>query len=141
MVESDRERLTRDRSLVITLRVLGTLEMLAFVAVVLPRVWIAGTHEYVGLGEFPDARIASYLARSASALYGFYGILLWYLARDVVRHRELIAFIARMAIALGVMLLAIDCLEGMPLWWTLIEGPAFAAAGLAILLVQRRCTS
>lgn len=127
------------RWLAFTLRVLGTLDLLAFAAVVMPGEWIACIHEYVGLGDFPDAPIAAYLARSASALYGFYGLLLWYLAADVLRHRELIAFFARMAIALGVILLAIDWVEGLPLWWRLVEGPAFAAAGVAILLLQRGC--
>ena len=139
MVETETEAARRDRFLVITLRALGTLDMLAFAAVVMPRAWIACTHEYAGLGDFPDAPIASYLARSASALYGFYGILLWYLARDVVLHRQLIVFFARMAVALGAILLTIDLVEGMPLWWTLIEGPAFALAGLSIMLVQRCC--
>lgn len=53
MVESDSKKPTRDRSLVITLRALGAFDMLAFVAVLMPRAWIAFTHESIGLGDFP----------------------------------------------------------------------------------------
>lgn len=125
--------------LVLTLRVLGTIDMLAFVAVVMPRTWIAATHEWAGLGEFPDAVVASYLARSASLLYGFYGVLLWYLAGDVERYWNLITFIARVAMVLGVMLFIIDWIEDMPTWWRVVEGPAFAAAGVLMLAAQRSC--
>ena len=138
MFDSDTQTPARDRCLAITLRALGTIDMLAFVAVVMPRAWIACTHEYAGLGDFPEAPVASYLARSASALYGFYGILLWYLAGDVARYRRLISFFARLAVALGAILLVIDCSERMPLWWTAVEGPSFAAAGILIMVVQGR---
>ena len=33
---------------------------------------------------------------------------------------------------------AIDLAEGMPRWWTLFEGPAFAATGAVVLALQRQ---
>lgn len=129
----------RDRSLVVALRVFGMIDMLAFIAVLMPRAWIVFTHETAGLGEFPDVPVASYLARSASALYGFYGVVLWYIATDVRHYWRLITFFARLAIVLGGVLLTIDLIEQMPLWWTLVEGPMFATAGFVTLRVQRYC--
>jgi len=125
--------------LVFVLRVFAVVDMLAFIAVVMPRAWIVFTHDAAGLGDFPEAPVASYLARSASALYGCYGVVLWYIAGDVQRYWALISFFARLAIGLGSVLLAIDVMEQMPIYWTLVEGPMFATAGLVTLLVQRHC--
>jgi len=61
------------RPLRVALRVLGVTDTLAFIAVVMPTTWIQWGHQWSGLGEFPDAPIAGYLARSASALYALHG--------------------------------------------------------------------
>ena len=64
----ERKQTQRDRLLVFVLRVFAVVDMLAFIAVVMPRAWIVFTHDAAGLGDFPEAPVASYLARSASAL-------------------------------------------------------------------------
>ncbi len=125
-----------DRPLAIVLRVLGGVDMLAFVAVLMPTVWIEFGHQATGLGEFPDAPIASYLARSASALYALHGLMIVYMSFDVRRYWNLIGFLARIAVLHGMVMLGIDLWVGMPVWWTALEGPAFAATGLVVLVTQ-----
>ncbi|MCA9123694.1 MAG: hypothetical protein H6822_15625 [Planctomycetaceae bacterium] len=122
--------------LVVALRCLGGLDMLAFVAVVMPTAWIEWGHRWCGLGEFPDEPIANYLARSASALYALHGLLVLYMSRDPQRYWPLIRFFARLAVAHGVVMFAIDWASEMPLWWTALEGPAFTATGLVVLATQ-----
>ena len=125
----------------IVLRVLGCLDMLAFAVVVMPTAWIAAAHQWSGLGEFPDAPIASYLARSASALYALHGAMVLYMSFDVRRYWSLIRLLASLALLHGVVLLGIDFAVGMPTWWLLLEGPAFAASGVLVLAAQALCKS
>ncbi len=122
--------------LAILLRVLGGTDMLAFIAVLMPASWIEFGHQTTGLGDFPEAPIASYLARSASALYALHGLMIVYMSFDVQRYWHLIGFLARIAVVHGFVMLGIDLAVGMPVWWTALEGPAFAATGLIVLVAQ-----
>jgi len=115
---------------------MGIIDMLAFVAVVMPSTWIQLGHELAGLGEFPAAPIAGYLARSASALYGLHGMIVFYISFRVARYWGLIRFMATLALFHGLVMLAIDLAEGMPIWWTILEGPAFTSTGAGVLLAQ-----
>ena len=124
------------RPLIIALRVLGATDMLAFLAVAMPASWIQSGHQWSGLGDFPDAPIAGYLARSASALYALHGLMVVYMSFDVRRYWPLIRFLAIIAVAHGVVMLGIDLAVGMPAWWSVLEGPAFSATGLIVLLAQ-----
>jgi hypothetical protein len=122
--------------LAVVLRVLGCVDLLALVAVVMPREWMAQGHAWAGLGELPPAPIVGYLARSASFLYALHGAAVVFISFDVARYRPLITFLAAAALVHGAVMLGIDLAEGMPLWWTAVEGPGFAATGVAVLSVQ-----
>ena len=104
----------------------------------MPRQWIAAGHAWAGLGDLPPGPIVGYLARSASALYALHGALIVVMSFDVTRYARLITFLAAAAVVHGGVMLAIDLTEGMPLWWTLFEGPAFAATGAVVLILQRQ---
>jgi hypothetical protein len=124
------------RPLRVALRVLGVTDSLAFIAVVMPATWIEWGHQWSGLGEFPDAPIAEYLARSASALYALHGLMILYISCDVRRYWPLIRFMASIAVVHGAIMFGIDVAAGMPGWWTSFEGPAFTATGLMVLVAQ-----
>lgn len=131
--------LTREQlALVWGLRVLGLVDLLALVAVVMPIAWMSAINELCGLGPFPDSKIAGYLARTTSALYALHGALVLFISADIVRYRPLITFLAAAAVVHGGILLGIDLTVGMPFFWTLLEAPAFAATGVAMLWLQRR---
>ena len=137
MLKRDTDNQTSTRSLVVILRAFGVMDMLAFIAVVMPTAWIETGHQWSGLGAFPDAPIAGYLARSASLMYGLHGGLLFLLATDTARYERLIRWIAAATVFHGGIMLAIDVAQQMPLWWTLVEGPAFSITGATILVAQR----
>ena len=126
------------RGLKLLLRLIGAMCMLAVVAVAMPRRWMAVTHEWLGVGTFPDGPIVEYLARSASALYAMVGGALWVVASDVRRYAGMLRYMALAGIAFGAVLLAVDFSVGLPLHWTLQEGPFVLAASVAILLLQSR---
>lgn len=129
--------MTRQRLLVILLRLAGVFTSMAFLALLLPQDWMASTHEWLGLGAFPRAPVVDYLARSVAALYGFHGVLLLLIARDPVRYRSIVRYVGVMNVVFGMLLVAIDLQAGLPLWWTIAEGPPIAAFGVVVLYLNR----
>ena len=127
-----------ERWLVYLLRFGGVLLGSAVFAILLPDARMAAIHGWLGLGEYPDAPLTSYLARSLSAMYAFHGFLLLVLSTDVRRFRPVLGFVAWATVAFGVVLVAIDFQAPMPLWWRLMEGPwVLLTGGLLVFLVAR----
>ena len=126
---------TRLRLLVFLLRLAGTITVMAFLAMFLPVEWMVSTHRWLGLGEFPRMPVVDYLARSVAALYGFHGALLLLISRDPIKHLTIVRFVACMNVLFGLMIIAIDVHAGMPLLWTLMEGPPIIAFGVVIALL------
>jgi hypothetical protein len=116
----------------LVLRLGGCLLVSAFPTLLLPVDWMAASHEWLGMGEFPRRPVVDYLARSAAALYGFHGILLFIVARDLVRYRPIVSYLVVMNVTLGLMLLAVDLHAGLPAWWTRVEGPSLIILGALI---------
>lgn len=114
------------------LRLSGFVLVTAFLAMLLPVEWMATTHAWLGLGEFPRAPIVDYLTRSVAALYGFHGVLVLLVSTDPVRYRQFVWYLAIMNVAFGLIMLAIDIRAGMPLFWTAAEGPPIIAMGTAL---------
>ncbi len=126
------------RALIVILRVVGVLCCAAIIASVMPRSWITGIHEWLGLGEFPNEPIAEYLARSVSGLYVILGGVTIALSMDVRHYAPIIRFYAIVSMGFGVLLVAIDVTSGMPMYWVLSEGPTAIVLGLVIHVLARR---
>ena len=126
----------RQRLLVGLLRLAGIITASAFLTILLPVEWMASTHSWLGLGEFPRAPVVEYLARSIAALYGFHGVLLLIVSTDPVRYRAIVWFVAAMNVAFGLIVMAIDLHAGMPAWWTLGEGPPIVAFGIVMAFLN-----
>ena len=129
---------TEERLLVLLLRFAGVVLLLAYGAAFLPATWMAVTHRWLGLGDFPDFPIVDYLTRSISILYGIKGGLYLLLSTDVRRFRPVIVYSGWAAICFGLAMIVIDVRAGLPWSWTLGEGPLVALAGAAILILARR---
>ena len=131
------QSLFHHRLLVLLLRFGGVVTTAGFLAVFLPVEWMAATHEWLGLGEFPRAPVVDYLARSIAALYGFHGVLLFIVAHNPVQHRTIVQYVGVMNIVFGLLLTAIDINAGMPAHWTLAEGPPIIGFGAIVLFLSR----
>lgn len=120
------------------LRLAGALLVLAWPFVFLPESWMATSHRALGLGEFPASTLVDYLTRSISVLYGIRGLVYLLLATDVARYLPVIRFFGWMDVVAGVLLIGIDLHAGLPLYWTLSEGPPLIGAAALILYLAKR---
>lgn len=121
------------RGLALVLRAMGCFDVLALLAVIMPREWLDLAHRGAGLGALPEGPIVGYLARSASALYALHGAIVVFISFDVGRYERLIRFMALAALFHGIVILGIDLAEQMPPLWRIAEGPCFSATGAVVL--------
>ncbi|HEX9917977.1 MAG TPA: hypothetical protein VGA87_02355 [Pyrinomonadaceae bacterium] len=119
------------------LRVAGSVEILAFGAVLMPRSWMEASHAWLGLGEMPRGAVLMFMIRQASYVYGMHGVLLWILASDVTRYRPLIRFTIFSFLLAALVFPAIDHTAGLPLYWTVSDAAACAFFGGALLWLDR----
>ena len=124
-------QLTRsERYLQILLRVTALVMLTAIVAVYMPRSWMAYVHERIGLGEFPSAVIAEYLARQTSFLYATLGGLFLLAAADVRRYEHLITYLA-IALIINAITTFLFFMHGLP--WYGLAGDLISAAGFVAI--------
>jgi surface polysaccharide O-acyltransferase-like enzyme len=131
-------RLAPERLLRFLLRYVGTVTMLAFVAVLMPQAWMEATHRLLGMGDLPSAPVVGYLARSLSLFYALLGGLLWMCSFDMHRHRLVLAYVGAAFIFFGIVMCGVDWFQGMPGYWTLCEGPVVILFGILIWLLTAR---
>jgi energy-converting hydrogenase Eha subunit E len=126
-----------DMRLRILLRIVGVLTLMALVGVLMPRSWMASTHEWLGLGELPAAPIVENLARSVSAFYSIFGAVCLVMAADPERYRPLVRFLGVVVALFGVVLIGINLTAGMPLWWTASEAGSTMVFGALMFFLAR----
>ena len=119
------------------LRIAGTVEILAFVAVVMPRSWMEASHVRLGMGEMPSGPLIMFMIRQASYVYGMHGISLWVLASDVTRLRPLIILNGISFLLAAPVFFVIDHTAGMPLYWTIMDTLGCGFFGAALLWLNR----
>jgi hypothetical protein len=120
------------------LRLAGVVTACGFFAIFLPVDWMIATHEWLGLGVFPRSPLVDYLTRSIAALYGFHGCLLLIIASDPIKYRALVWYAAVMNIGFGIILFVVDLHAGMPMFWTMAEGPPIMALGIVVAILNSR---
>ena len=122
----------------ILLQLAGAFEILAFIAVVMPRGWIEISHASLGLGVMPRGPVLMFLIRQASYIYGMHGVSLWVLSFDVKRFRPLVILNGIAYLLAGPIFIAIDYDSGMPLWWTIGDSVSCGVLGAALLWCSLR---
>lgn len=115
------------------LRLTGSIEILSFGAVIMPRSWMESSHIWLGLGEMPGGPIIMFMIRQASYAYGMHGISLWILARDVKRFRPLLILNGISFLLAAPVFFVIDYTAGMPWWWTVVDTLGCGFFGAALL--------
>ncbi|NNE90346.1 MAG: hypothetical protein HKN23_01740 [Verrucomicrobiales bacterium] len=133
--------MTSDRAHFILLwmfRFMAVMSISAVGAVVMPHGWMNSIHQAIGLGEMPESPVVSYLSRSLSAFYMFFGGLVLYVSRDIPRYREFISFWAKCGLVFATITLVIDLTAGLPWWWIISEaGFLFGFFVTVIVLIRK----
>jgi len=130
--------MNRQRMSAFLLRLAGSVELLAFLAVVMPRSWMEIAHTWLGLGEMPNGAIIMFMIRQASYTYGMHGVSLWVIASNVERFRLLIILNAISFLIAAPVFFLIDQTSGMPFWWTLGDTFGCGSFGAALLWLSLR---
>jgi len=128
----------KEKVLVLILRCAGILLMTALIPVVMPFSWMQAIHRWLEMGELPSEPIVGYLTRSLSLFYALHGALILFVSRDIPRSLPVIKFIGILGVAFGVILIFLDIAVGMPVYWTLCEGPFLIPLSIAILWLASR---
>jgi hypothetical protein len=119
------------------LRLAGSFEILAFIAVMMPRSWMEVSHAWLGMGEMANGALIMFMIRQASYTYGMHGISLWVLASDVVRFRPLVTLNGVAYLLASPVFFIIDYSSGVPAWWTLVDSLGCGSFGLSLLVLNR----
>jgi hypothetical protein len=119
------------------LNLVGCVTLLAFAFALMPEPWFAWCADHLGIDPFPEHPLTYYLARNLSALYGYVGVVMLFVARDLVRYHPLIGALGWGTLSFGILQLVIDSQSGLPVWWVLGEGLSTVAGGICILVLSR----
>ena len=125
------------RWLTLVLKTVGLVTMTAFAAAVMPQVWIVNIATWLGFEPFPSAPLTFYLARNLSLMYGFIGMLVWWIATHLQQYRSLVRPFAYATILFGISQAIVDAQAAMPLWWTAMESLSTIFGGIMIALLDR----
>jgi hypothetical protein len=123
------------------LRYVGTVSLLATAFIAVPYTWMDAIHTWLGMGKLPSEPVVGYLARSTSAFYALLGGLLWVISFDLHKNFHILRYLGFAITCFGIMLLTIDYLEGMPLFWLLTEGPFVITMGIIMSFLNYKITS
>jgi hypothetical protein len=127
--------ISKERTLIYLLRITGGVMVIALLFVFCPTSWIDSSHQWLGLGPMPQGPIFQYLARTESALYTFFGLILLFISKDIARYQPLIRFLAWITIPLSIGVTILDAKLHLPLFWTLGEGPSTLLLGAILLFL------
>jgi len=120
------------------LRYMGSVCLLALIAVFMPYHWMNAAHDWLGMGTLPKEPIVGYLTRSLSLVYALLGAFMWMCSFDLPRYRPIILFLGIVFIVFGVGVSIIDIAEGLPTHWKLAEGPIVVFWGVLMTVFAHR---
>lgn len=122
----------------VILWIAGGFEILAFIAVVMPRSWMEAGHAWLGMGRMAESALLMFMIRQASYTYGMHGLTLLVLSTDLKRFRPLLILNGIAFTVAAVVFALIDYSEGMPWFWTVGDALGCGFFGVALLWFNRK---
>ena len=122
------------------IRAVGTVELFAVGAVVMPAEQMRAYYELLGRGEMPPGPVFESVMRQVSFTYFLHGIGMWLIASDVVRYLPFVWLTAAGYLVAGPTFIAVDLCAGMPAFYVASNGGSCLLIGgllVALLLAER----
>ncbi|MBN2139084.1 MAG: hypothetical protein JW720_14850 [Sedimentisphaerales bacterium] len=129
--------MNRQGLLLAVLRVSGIGMLFALFFVFCPFEWMVRINALLALEELVYTPVISYLIRTLSAMYAILGGLLLFVSTDVDRYAKLIRFLGGIGIGAGAGIIVLDAVLGLPIIWTVSEGPMTIGLGAIMLWTCR----
>lgn len=114
---------------------------IAVVPFLMPTSWMAACHQWLGLGDFPEAPIVEYLARMTSGLCALLGLLALVLASNVRHYASIIRLLAISLAILEIINLLYGFSSAMPAWWIWSDAIGAGGFAIAVLYLQQKINS
>ena len=130
-----------EKLLTLVLKGFGIICCLAVVPLLMPTSWMAACHEWLGLGDFPEAPIVEYLARLTSGLCALLGLLALVLATNVRHYAAVIRLLAVSLATLEIINLLYGFSSGLPAWWIWSDAIGAGVFAIAVLYLQQKINS
>lgn len=125
---------TRIRTIAFLLRVIAVSAISSGITFYFPEGWIDSFLAWCGLPEMPHAGIMRYVLRGAGHLQVGIGVVVWFMARDVVRYKSLIVAMLVVFLIAAPAFCLTDAIAGLPWYWCLLDfGCCFFAGGVPLL--------
>ena len=80
----------------------------------------------------------AYLTHSLSAMYTIHGAVVFFVSLDVRRYLPVVKCLAVLAIMFGIGMIVLGVVVGMPMFWTLCEGPFIVVLNAVVLWLAGR---
>jgi hypothetical protein len=107
---------------------------LAIGAVFMPAAWMEEIARVLGVGPLTDNGLVHYLARQTSALYVLHAATIAIIAVQLPKSLPMIVPLGFVTIGFSALMLYIDLVEGMPMYWVIAEPAAIFFGGLTMIL-------
>ena len=132
--------LTRVCWLAILLRVVAISAIFSGISFFFPVAWIDSFLAWCGLEPLPDANLMRYVLRGAGYLQVGIGVVIWVIARDVVRFQPVVIAVLTAFLVGAPAFYWIDAAAGLPRWFCFVDFTCCFLAG-AVPLAFCLCPS
>ena len=128
------------RRLQVWLWIVAAVQMSAIAAVMMPRSWMDQCGDWMGVGGMPAGPLSGYLARLSSAMYVVHGMIVGWVAKSLPKTWGMVGPLVWTTVGLGLMMVWVDLIEGMPWVWGTVEAVALFGSAAITWLLARRAT-
>ncbi|MHB8522248.1 MAG: hypothetical protein ACYDH9_16025 [Limisphaerales bacterium] len=125
---------TRVRTIAFLLRVVAISAILSGMTFYCPQGWIESFLVCCGLPEMPHAALMRYVLLGAGHLQVGIGVVVWFMARDIVRYQPIIITMLVVFLIAAPAFYLTDAMAGLPWYWCLLDFTCCFLAGSVPLL-------
>jgi hypothetical protein len=120
---------TRVRTISFLLRVVAVSAILSGVSFFFPEKWIDSFLAWCGLEQMPHVALMRYVLWGAGHLQIGIGMVVWFIARDVVRYQSVVIVVLAVFLIAAPAFYLTDAIAGLPWYWCVLDFTCCFLAG------------